>query len=31
MTAEYVITLDADTLLHPSAVRFLAARMESSP
>jgi biofilm PGA synthesis N-glycosyltransferase PgaC len=31
VTTEYVITLDADTLLHPSAVRFLVARMESSP
>lgn len=27
----YVITLDADTLLHPSAIRFLVARMKSSP
>jgi poly-beta-1,6-N-acetyl-D-glucosamine synthase len=27
----YVITLDADTLLHPSAVRYLVARMKSSP
>ncbi|HZG71168.1 MAG TPA: glycosyltransferase [Chondromyces sp.] len=26
-----VITLDADTLLHPSAVRYLVARMKSSP
>ncbi|MBY6052866.1 glycosyltransferase [Cytobacillus firmus] len=31
VTTEYVITLDADTLLHPSAVRFLVSRMESSP
>lgn len=31
VTTEYVISLDADTLLHPSAVRFLVARMESSP
>jgi biofilm PGA synthesis N-glycosyltransferase PgaC len=27
----YLITLDADTLLHPSAVRFLVARINSSP
>nr|WP_255294919.1 glycosyltransferase family 2 protein [Bacillus sp. AFS041924] len=27
----YVITLDADTLIHPSAVRYLVARMISSP
>lgn len=27
----YVITLDADTLLHPSAIRYLVARIESSP
>lgn len=26
-----VITLDADTLLHPSAVRYLVCRLESSP
>jgi biofilm PGA synthesis N-glycosyltransferase PgaC len=31
VTTRYVITLDADTLLHPSAVRFLVSRMESSP
>ncbi|MEB3749775.1 glycosyltransferase [Geobacillus sp. FSL W8-0032] len=28
---DYVITLDADTLLHRSAVRYLIARMESAP
>jgi biofilm PGA synthesis N-glycosyltransferase PgaC len=28
---KYVITLDADTLLHPQAVRRLVARMESAP
>jgi biofilm PGA synthesis N-glycosyltransferase PgaC len=28
---EYVITLDADTLLHKSAVRYLIARIVSSP
>lgn len=28
---DLVITLDADTLLHPSAVRYLVARMESAP
>ena len=27
----YVITIDADTLLHPSSIRYLVARMESSP
>jgi biofilm PGA synthesis N-glycosyltransferase PgaC len=27
----YVITLDADTLLHPSAIRYLVARMKSGP
>jgi biofilm PGA synthesis N-glycosyltransferase PgaC len=27
----YLITLDADTLLHPSAVRYLVSRMKSSP
>lgn len=27
----YLITLDADTLLHPSAIRYLVARMISSP
>lgn len=27
----YLITLDADTLLHPSAIRFLVARIKSSP
>ncbi|WP_085506041.1 glycosyltransferase family 2 protein [Thalassobacillus devorans] len=31
VTTPYVITLDADTLIHPSAVRFLMARMISSP
>jgi biofilm PGA synthesis N-glycosyltransferase PgaC len=28
---DYVITLDADTLLHKSAVRYLVARIESAP
>lgn len=28
---EYVITLDADTLLHKSAVRYLVSRKESAP
>jgi poly-beta-1,6-N-acetyl-D-glucosamine synthase len=27
----YVITIDADTLLHPSSIRYLVARMKSSP
>ncbi|WP_041100871.1 glycosyltransferase [Bacillus badius] len=27
----YVITLDADTVLHPSAVRYLVSRIKSSP
>ncbi|MFT8318612.1 MAG: glycosyltransferase [Sporolactobacillus sp.] len=27
----YVITLDADTLIHPSAIRFLVARIKNSP
>jgi biofilm PGA synthesis N-glycosyltransferase PgaC len=31
VTTPYVITLDADTLLHPSAIRYLVARMKSSP
>jgi len=31
VTTDLVITLDADTLLHPSAVRYLVARIESSP
>ncbi|WP_445005768.1 glycosyltransferase family 2 protein [Exiguobacterium alkaliphilum] len=31
ITTPYVITLDADTLIHPSAVRFLVARLVSSP
>ncbi len=30
-TSPLVITVDADTLLHPSAVRLLIARLESSP
>ncbi|ATW24033.1 glycosyltransferase family 2 protein [Candidatus Formimonas warabiya] len=28
---EYVLTLDADTLLHPSAVRYIVSRMETAP
>lgn len=28
---EFLITLDADTLLHRSAIRYLVARLESSP
>lgn len=31
VTTELVITLDADTLLHSSAVRYLVARIESAP
>lgn len=31
VTTDLVITLDADTLLHASAVRYLVARMESAP
>ena len=31
VTTPYVITLDADTLLHSSSVRYLVARMKSSP
>lgn len=31
VTTPYVITLDADTLLHPSAIRYLVSRIESSP
>lgn len=31
VNTEHVITLDADTLLHPSAIRYLVARMVSSP
>ena len=31
VTTPYVITIDADTLLHPSSIRYLVARMESSP
>lgn len=31
VTTPYVITLDADTLLHPSAVRFLVSRIINSP
>lgn len=27
----YLITLDADTLLHPSAIRYLVSRIKSSP
>ncbi|WP_053364733.1 glycosyltransferase [Bacillus sp. FJAT-27251] len=27
----YLITLDADTLLHPSAIRYMVARLKSSP
>jgi biofilm PGA synthesis N-glycosyltransferase PgaC len=30
-STELVITLDADTLLHKSAIRYLVARIESSP
>lgn len=30
-STKYVITLDADTLMHKSAVRYLVARMESAP
>lgn len=28
---EYLITLDADTILHKSAIRYIVARMKSSP
>lgn len=31
VSTDLVITLDADTLLHPSAVRHLIARLESAP
>jgi poly-beta-1,6-N-acetyl-D-glucosamine synthase len=31
VTTPYVITLDADTLLHPSSIRYLVARLKSSP
>lgn len=31
VTTQYVITLDADTILHRSAVRFLVARIKSAP
>ncbi|CAM3246634.1 glycosyltransferase [Sporolactobacillus spathodeae] len=31
VTTPYVITLDADTLLHPSAVRFLVSKIKNSP
>lgn len=31
VSTHYVITLDADTLLHPSSVRYLVSRMKSSP
>ncbi|WP_378154600.1 glycosyltransferase [Chungangia koreensis] len=27
----YVVTIDADTMLHPSSIRFLVSRMKSSP
>lgn len=27
----YLVTIDADTMLHPSSIRFLVARMKSSP
>ncbi|MED0680112.1 glycosyltransferase family 2 protein [Aneurinibacillus thermoaerophilus] len=30
VTTPYVITLDADTLLHPSAIRYIVARIKSS-
>lgn len=29
--SDYVITIDADTLLHPSSIRYLVARIKSSP
>jgi len=28
---DYLITLDADTLLHPSAIRYIMARIKSAP
>ena len=31
VTSEYVVTLDADTLLHPEALRRLVSRLESAP
>ncbi|MFD0048606.1 glycosyltransferase [Actinomycetes bacterium NPDC127524] len=31
VNTEYVITLDADTLLHKSAIRYIVARMKSAP
>lgn len=31
VSTPYVITIDADTLLHPSSIRYLVARMKSSP
>ncbi|WP_462410847.1 glycosyltransferase family 2 protein [Neobacillus sp. Marseille-QA0830] len=31
VTTPYVITLDADTLLHSSSIRYIVARMKSSP
>jgi poly-beta-1,6-N-acetyl-D-glucosamine synthase len=31
VASPYVITLDADTLLHPSAIRYMVARLKSSP
>ncbi len=31
VTTEYVVTVDADTLLHPEALRRLVGRLESSP
>ncbi|TCI56643.1 glycosyltransferase family 2 protein [Exiguobacterium sp. SH5S13] len=31
VTTQYIITLDADTLIHPSAIRYLVARLVSSP
>ena len=31
VSSPYVITIDADTLLHPSSIRYLVARMNTSP
>jgi poly-beta-1,6-N-acetyl-D-glucosamine synthase len=31
VNTEYVITLDADTLLHKSAIRYIVARMKTAP
>lgn len=31
VTTPFVITLDADTLLHPSSIRYIVARLNSSP